>query len=87
MQSTHQGQDGPSAPHTPLVAISSICELFPPLFVSAFLCFSKLQLYDIFDVASQHLSHLVHKANVEYILGLEEQEKTRIKEAERESAR
>lgn len=30
---------------------------------------------------------LVHKANVEYILGLEEQEKTRIKEAERESAR
>lgn len=30
---------------------------------------------------------LVHKANVEYILGLEEQEKMRIREAERESAR
>ena len=30
---------------------------------------------------------LVHKANVEYILGLEEQEKTKIREAERESAR
>ena len=30
---------------------------------------------------------LVHKANVEYILGLEEQEKTKVREAERESAR
>lgn len=30
---------------------------------------------------------LVHKANVEYILGLEEQEKTNVREAEREGAR